>query len=141
MEARGLASCAKIGLDGEALACGPHAPFHEPTRRELAEAGLEPVRLHNNCSGKHAGMLALARVHGWEPEGYHRPEHPVQQRILAEVSRWVELPFEGIALGTDGCGVVSFALPAAQHGARLRAARASAARAGERERHLRAWAR
>jgi L-asparaginase II len=101
----------RVGLDGESLACGPHAPFHAPTRRELAEAGLEPVRLHNNCSGKHAGMLALARVHGWDPEGYHRAEHPVQRRILTEVSRWVDRPFEAIGLGVDGCGVVSFALP------------------------------
>lgn len=101
----------RVGLDGEALACGAHAPFHVPSRRELAEAGLEPVRLHNNCSGKHAGMLALARVHGWDPEGYNLAEHPVQQRILAEFSRWVDRPYEGIGLGTDGCGAVSFALP------------------------------
>jgi L-asparaginase II len=101
----------KSGVDGEALACGPHAPFHEETRRDLAEAGLEPGRLHNNCSGKHAGMIALARTHGWDPSGYQRLEHPVQGRILAEVARWVGVPYEAIALGTDGCGVVCFGLP------------------------------
>ncbi|CAN5840530.1 asparaginase [soil metagenome] len=104
----------KIGLDGEALACGPHPPFDSASRRALAESGLEPIRLHNNCSGKHAGMLALARVHGWNTEGYHKPEHPVQQRILSEVARWVGMPAEAIALGTDGCGVVCFGLPLRQ---------------------------
>nr|MBA2671377.1 asparaginase [Gemmatimonadota bacterium] len=104
----------KIGLDGEALACGPHPPFDQSSRRTLAEAGLEPVRVHNNCSGKHAGMLALARVHGWDTEGYHRPEHPVQRRLLSEVARWVEMPEEALALGTDGCGVVCFGLPLRQ---------------------------
>ena len=123
---------AKVGLDGDALACGPLPPFHEMTRRELAEAGLEPGKLHNNCSGKHAAMLALARTHAWDITGYHLPEHPVQQRILAEISRWVDLPFEAMALGTDGCGVLSFGLPLRRM-ALAYARLASAARAGERE--------
>lgn len=122
----------KVGADGEALACGPHPPFHSGTRRDLAEAGLEPGRLHNNCSGKHAGMIALARARGWDREGYHREEHPVQQRLLSEVCRWVDLPPEAMSLGVDGCGVVCFALPLwnmALAYARL----GSAARLGERE--------
>lgn len=120
----------KIGLDGEALVCGPHAPFHPATRRELAEAGLEPLRLHNNCSGKHAGMMALARAHGWEPAGYHRIEHPVQGRILAELVRWVQLPYDALALATDGCGAVCFALPI-RNMALAFAGLATAARRGE----------
>lgn len=120
----------KIGLDSDALACGPHAPFDHATQRELAEAGLEPGRLHNNCSGKHAGMMALARVHGWDPSGYHLMEHPVQGRILAEVAHWAGMPDEAIALGTDGCGVVCFGLPL--HNMALAYARlAAAARRGE----------
>jgi len=101
----------KAGLDADALACGPHPPFHGATRRELAERGLEPGRLHNNCSGKHAGMMTLARAHGWDPRGYERLGHPVQERILGELTRWVDLPAEAIALGADGCGVVCFAMP------------------------------
>lgn len=120
----------KIGLDGEALACGPHPPFHAGTRRDLAEEGLEPLRLHNNCSGKHAGMMALARAHGWDPDGYHRIEHPVQGRILAEIARWVEMPYEAIALGTDGCGVVCFGMPLRSMAAAY-ARLARAARSGE----------
>ncbi|MEX0912124.1 MAG: asparaginase [Gemmatimonadota bacterium] len=122
----------KIGVDAEALACGPHPPIHEQTRRDLAEAGLEPLRLHNNCSGKHVGMLALARAHGWETDGYHRPEHPVQGRILSEVARWAGVPYEAIGLGTDGCGVVCFALPLLQT-AQAYATFAAAARGGERD--------
>lgn len=121
----------KCGLDGEALACGPHAPFHEGARRDLADAGLEPGRLHNNCSGKHAGMIALARTHGWDPGGYQRLEHPVQRRVLAEVSRWVGIPYEAIALGTDGCGVTCFGLPI-RNMALSYARLAAAARRGER---------
>ena len=101
----------KIGLTAEALACGPHAPFDAGTRRALQEQGLEPVRLHNNCSGKHIGMMALARARGWDPDGYHRVEHPVQARLLTEVARWTQLPEEAIGLGVDGCGVVCYALP------------------------------
>lgn len=101
----------KIGVGSEALHCGAHPPLHGPSRRDLADAGLEPVRLHNNCSGKHAGMMALARVHGWETTGYQRLDHPVQGRILAEVAQWVGIPGDGMALGTDGCGVVTYALP------------------------------
>jgi L-asparaginase II len=121
----------KVGLDAEALACGPHSPWHEPTRRELQEAALEPVRLHNNCSGKHAGMLALARARGWETQDYHRPEHPVQLRMLSEVSRWANVPTEAIAVGTDGCGVVCYALPL-RNMALAYARLAGAARRGER---------
>ena len=122
---------AKIGVDAEALACGPHAPYHEQSRRELAEAGLEPGRLHNNCSGKHIGMLALARAHGWEITGYNRPEHPVQGRILAELARWADVPYEAIGLGTDGCAAVCFALPLRQMAASY-ARLAAEAREGER---------
>jgi L-asparaginase II len=70
---------------------------------------LTPV--YSNCSGKHAGMLALARHHGWPVEFYARREHPVQQRCLAEVSRWAGVPLEQVGTAVDGCGVVCFALP------------------------------
>jgi L-asparaginase II len=120
----------KIGLTAEALACGPHPPFDGGTRRALQEQGLEPVRLHNNCSGKHIGMMALARARGWEPEGYHRVEHPVQARLLTEVARWTQLPEEAIGLGVDGCGVVCYALPL-RNMALAYASLAAAARRGD----------
>ncbi|MDR0786402.1 MAG: asparaginase [Gemmatimonadota bacterium] len=102
---------AKIGVDAESLACGVQPPMDARERTSLAEQGLEPGRTHNTCSGKHAGMLALARVHGWAVAGYERIEHPVQGRILTEIARWSELPVEAIGLGIDGCAAVTFAMP------------------------------
>jgi L-asparaginase II len=104
---------AKVGLDEHALACGPHDPFDDAATRALREAGRVPGRLHNNCSGKHAGMLALARFHGWPTDGYHRAGHPVQERMLREISRWAEVEPESVWTGVDGCGVVTFAVPLA----------------------------
>jgi L-asparaginase II len=101
----------KAGVSAEALACGPHPPMYAPEAERLAGRGQRPERVHNNCSGKHAGMLALASAHGWPTEGYHRAEHPVQQRMLREVSRWSGLGTRSIATGVDGCGVVCFAVP------------------------------
>jgi L-asparaginase II len=100
----------KVGVEEGALACGPHPPMHAPAAAALREAGRSPSRVHNNCSGKHAGMLALARVHGWAVAGYHEFEHPVQQRLLQEIARWTGAAAEDIPTAVDGCGVVTFAL-------------------------------
>ncbi len=120
----------KIGLDEHALACGPHAPMHEPSAHALRDAGRAATRVHNNCSGKHAGMLALARAHGWSVGGYYDADHPVQQRMLHEVVRWSGMAPEDIVLATDGCGIVTFALPLVAM-ARAYGAFATAARRGE----------
>jgi L-asparaginase II len=103
----------KIGLGPAALACGVHAPLHRPTARRLLEAGEKPMALHNNCSGKHAGMLALAQHLGATPEGYYHPDHPVQQLIRQTMAEMTDLAPEAIALGVDGCGVPVFGLPLA----------------------------
>jgi L-asparaginase II len=100
-----------LGLTEESLACGPHVPFNAAAARELRERGEEPGALHNNCSGKHAGMLALAAAHGWPLHGYHEAEHPVQVRMLEEMSRWSDVPTARIDVAVDGCGVATFALP------------------------------
>jgi L-asparaginase II len=102
---------AKIGCAERDLLCGPHPPLSERVAQDYQARGVRLTPVYSNCSGKHAGMLALARHHGWPTEFYPRPEHPVQQRCLAEVSRWAEVPEEKIATGVDGCGVVCFALP------------------------------
>jgi L-asparaginase II len=102
---------AKAGLDEELLACGPHPPFSEEAARALVERGERPARVHNNCSGKHAGMLALAVAMGWDPAGYHRAGHPVQERMRREVSRWSGVPEGEIGEAVDGCGVVCFSVP------------------------------
>jgi L-asparaginase II len=101
----------RIGLSADALACGAHMPFNDAAAAALRSAGAEPTRLHNNCSGKHAGMLALAVHHGWPVDGYHEAGHPVQQRMRAEIAAWSDMPAEALATGVDGCGVVTFGLP------------------------------
>lgn len=95
----------RIGLGAESLACGPHRPFDDEAARALAREGREPTALHNNCSGKHAGMLVQAVHAGVSPEGYERPEHPVQARIRDELGRWLDADPEGLAWATDGCGL------------------------------------
>jgi L-asparaginase II len=98
----------KIGLGPEWLACGAHPPYDKRAAAALAASGAAAVALHNNCSGKHAGMLALCAFHGWNPAGYERPEHPVQRLMLATVADFCGLSPGQIALGTDGCSVVTF---------------------------------
>jgi len=68
----------KIGLDASALKCGAHEPYSPEAARELKERGVEPTALHNNCSGKHTGMLALALHLNAPLETYDEIEHPVQ---------------------------------------------------------------
>ncbi|HSH45445.1 MAG TPA: asparaginase, partial [Longimicrobiales bacterium] len=101
----------RIGRDEEDLACGPHPPFSGDAARALVRDGREPGRIHNNCSGKHGGMLALALAHGWPAAGYQERDHPVQRRMLEEVSRWTGVPEEEVGTAVDGCGVVTFAVP------------------------------
>jgi L-asparaginase II len=81
------------------------------TARELRERGERPGPLRDNCSGKHAGMLALAVHLGAPIDSYDHPEHPVQRAALETVSRFSDVPAPQIALGVDGCGVPVFALP------------------------------
>lgn len=101
---------ARTGLNERALGCGPHPSLRPARARELCAAGVELTAVHNNCSGKHAGMLALAVSRGWPTEGYLEPDHPVQRRMCAEVARWSGLEESALITGTDGCGVVTFAL-------------------------------
>jgi len=74
------------------------------------QEGRPPERVHNNCSGNHAGMLALCRARGWPTEGYRLPEHPVQQACLEVHAEAAEVEPGTLVTGTDGCGIVTFAL-------------------------------
>ena len=85
-----------------------------PAREEELELGVQqgrpPEPVYHNCSGKHAGMLALCRAHGWDSTGYRLPEHPVQQACRAAHAEAADLDAAGLATATDGCGVVTYAL-------------------------------
>ena len=101
----------KIGLDESFLKCGVHEPFDRATSERLRRGGESPGLLRNNCSGKHTGMLLLARHLGAPPETYDDPRGPVHQAILHAVSQFSGVAAAEIAVGTDGCGVPVFGLP------------------------------
>jgi L-asparaginase II len=77
---------------------------------ECGRAGDPPSRLKHNCSGKHAGMLAACRVHGWPTQGYRLPDHPVQRQSLRDVAAAAGREESSIPTAVDGCGVVTFGL-------------------------------
>ena len=101
----------RIGASEAELACGPHPPISAAVAERVVREGIALTPLWSNCSGKHAGMLALARHHGWPSAGYERPGHPLQDRILTEVARWTRVRAQTIPVATDGCAAVTFALP------------------------------
>jgi L-asparaginase II len=101
----------KIGLDAGALKCGVHEPFSAEVAETLRAEGSRPTVLHNNCSGKHTGMLALALHLGAPTASYDQMDNPVQRRILEAVSLFSGVAAKEIALGVDGCGAPVFGLP------------------------------
>jgi L-asparaginase II len=100
-----------VGVSETDLACGPHPPL-AGTLTDLSPRipGAMTPRW-SNCSGKHAGMLALARHHGWPTAGYEREAHPVQARCLGAIAEWTGQPRETIRLAIDGCTAVCHGLP------------------------------
>ena len=102
---------AKVGCKEADLLCGPHAPLSDSVAQDYKTRGVTLTAVYSNCSGKHTGMLALAKHHGWPRANYTAMEHPVQARCLDEVSRWTGVARDRIGTGVDGCGVVCFAVP------------------------------
>ena len=102
---------ATIGLEEGDLACGPHEPLSSRGAKLWRDGGHPLSRLHNNCSGKHAAMLARAKSSGWTTRGYEQPDHPVQRGCLGEVSAWTGVPLDDMPVAVDGCGVAVMALP------------------------------
>ncbi|GAV25912.1 asparaginase, partial [Carboxydothermus islandicus] len=88
----------KIGLDEGYLSCGTHEPFDRQTALWLKQEGIEPSPLYNNCSGKHAGMLALAKASGYPLSGYEKIDHPVQQEIFKFIADFTAVSPEKIKI-------------------------------------------
>lgn len=101
----------KAGLSENDLQSGAHPPMHGPSAEALAQSGRRPGPIHGNCSGKHAGMLAVCAREGWEKTGYRDPGHRLQRRILEVLGEVCGLDRDEVLVGLDGCGVPAFALP------------------------------
>jgi len=99
----------KASIGPELLACGIHPPIHRESAKALQNAGMAPQQIHNNCSGKHSGMLATCVQLGYPMEDYLNPEHPVQQYIYEIVKDYTDS--DTIHRGVDGCSAPVFYLP------------------------------
>lgn len=102
---------AKVNATEADLECGHHWPMAEQATVALAWEHQTPDARHNNCSGKHAGMLALARQNGWDTQGYVEPGHKVQQAIRECIERCCETSLEQAPLSPDGCTAPTWAMP------------------------------
>ena len=100
----------KLGLGPEALKCGVHEPYSAEAAAELRARGEEPNVLHNNCSGKHAGMLAVALQLGASIDNYDSPESPVQKAIADVISKFSGIAVTDMAVGIDGCAAPIFGM-------------------------------
>ena len=104
---------ARAKLDVSALGCGAHEPMLESSARALAASGAKPTALHNNCSGKHAGMCACAVHHKEDPAGYWLPDHPVQKRIVNVLLAFTGEELGANVRGVDGCSAPNWAVSTA----------------------------
>jgi L-asparaginase II len=97
-------------FDESDLLCGAHFPYDEKAAAELRAAGDEPSALHNNCSGKHAGMLLATQVMDVPSTDYIAADHPLQETMRATLGDFADLDPDEIPIATDGCGVPAFFL-------------------------------
>lgn len=95
------------------LVCGPQEPMDARSAHELARRGETPTKLHNNCSGKHAGLLLACRARGFPPRGYWKGDHPLQIEIRRRISRLGSVPEAQMEAAIDGCGLPVLSMPLA----------------------------
>ncbi len=102
---------AAVGLEESQLSCGGHPSLWAAQAETMVREGVVPTPLWSNCSGKHAGLLALAKLHGWPTEGYEAIEHPVQNRVAKAVAEYTQVPQDQLVWAVDGCTAAAVALP------------------------------
>jgi L-asparaginase II len=100
-----------IGANESDLACGGHRSLWPALADTMVHDDIIPTPLWSNCSGKHASLLALARLHGWPTAGYEERGHPVQQKVSDAIVRWTALRPDELQWGIDGCTAAAVALP------------------------------
>lgn len=101
----------KVGLDERSLRCGAHAPVDQASADALCLAGQLPTAIHNNCSGKHAGILALVVHRGADPDSYLSKDNPAQAEILNVCAQLLGVAKDSMVIGVDGCGIPAIAVP------------------------------
>src|SRR2546426_637909 len=104
---------ARAAVPESALQCGAHWPIHDPSAALARRQMNEPLPIFNNCSGKHAGMLAAAKALEAPLETYLAPDHPVQRRISDVIAEYTRRPAATIHYGVDGCSAPNPAVPLA----------------------------
>ncbi len=102
---------AKVGVQEGDLLCGVHPPYHLPTQEAMRQRNELPTPNRHNCSGKHTGMLAHARMRGLPIADYVNPDHPVQRTILETFAEMCSVPAGQVETGTDGCSAPNYAVP------------------------------
>lgn len=101
----------KCGLSEGDLLCGTHPPYHAPTAERLLRQGTAATPARHNCSGKHTGMLAYAKLRGWEQANYIDLQHPLQQEILQGFAALADVQTSQLVVGVDGCSAPNWAAP------------------------------
>lgn len=101
----------KTGVQESQLVCGVHPVPDKTTAEAMRERGEEPTPNRNNCSGKHTGMLAYARMQNWTTVDYVNPAHPIQRAIVTAFSEMCDVAVDEIEIGVDGCSAPNFAVP------------------------------
>ena len=101
----------KAGNTEDSLECGAHWPMEINAQHRALREASEPQPVHNNCSGKHAAMLALARHLGADPAGYVKRDHTVQRTIAASIGGICDCDMDSAAWGIDGCSVPTWSIP------------------------------
>jgi L-asparaginase II len=93
------------------LRCGAHAPASEAAAHALVASGKEPTPLHNNCSGKHAGLLLACRILDLPHAAYDEPGHPLHKRIKTLLARYADVAESSMGSAVDGCSLPVYRIP------------------------------
>ncbi len=102
----------KLNLSECNLKCGIHDPLSRTMQDKMLLRNEKPSQIHNNCSGKHLGFLALCLKNNWDLETYYKLEHPLQQLVISKIYNMCEIPSaKTYPITTDGCGVPSPSIP------------------------------
>lgn len=102
-----------LNLGEDCLECGAHMPTDDRAAQSLIRRGVQPTRIHNNCSGKHAGFLATALHMGEDTQGYIGADHPVQRRLYTALAEMGGADLAATPRGVDGCGIPVYGMPLA----------------------------